>query len=145
MKFATLLTPSSIRAVWSESSLGACRIANDSRVCSCWQQRLLSDCVDAQDDLSLPWAPMSAGTCTFSRVTTHILQGLVVQSVVNLTSSFAIKILTVLVVRTISNLQDWHTCWRNVSSFANAKATHIFFSKNISVYAIFNDQSFNDT
>ena len=25
------------------------------------------------------------------------------------------------------------------------KATHIFFSKNISVYAIFNDQSFNDT
>ena len=27
---------------------------------------------------------------------------------------------------------------------ANAKATHIFFSKNISVYAIFNDQSFND-
>ena len=27
----------------------------------------------------------------------------------------------------------------------NAKATHIFFSKNISVYAIFNDQSFNDT
>ena len=30
-------------------------------------------------------------------------------------------------------------------AFANAKATHIFFSKNISVYAIFNDQSFNDT
>ena len=29
---------------------------------------------------------------------------------------------------------------------ANAKATHIFFSsKNISIYAIFNDQSFNDT
>ena len=26
---------------------------------------------------------------------------------------------------------------------ANAKATHIFFSKNISVYAIFNYQSFN--
>ena len=25
-----------------------------------------------------------------------------------------------------------------------AKATHIFFSKNISLYAIFNDQSFND-
>ena len=24
------------------------------------------------------------------------------------------------------------------------KATHIFFSKNISLYAIFNDQSFND-
>ena len=29
-------------------------------------------------------------------------------------------------------------------AFANAKATHIFFSKNISLYAIFNDQSFND-
>ena len=28
---------------------------------------------------------------------------------------------------------------------AFAKTTHIFFSKNISVYAIFNDQSFNDT
>ena len=30
-------------------------------------------------------------------------------------------------------------------AFANAKATHIFFSKNISVYAISNDQSFKDT
>ena len=30
-------------------------------------------------------------------------------------------------------------------AFANAKATHIFFSKNINVYAIFHDQSFNDT
>ena len=30
-------------------------------------------------------------------------------------------------------------------AFANAKATHIFFSKNISVYAIFDDQNFNDT
>ena len=30
-------------------------------------------------------------------------------------------------------------------AFANAKATHIFFSKNISKYAIFNDQSFNNT
>ena len=28
-------------------------------------------------------------------------------------------------------------------AFANAKVTHIFFSKNISVYAVFNDQSFN--
>ena len=34
---------------------------------------------------------------------------------------------------------------KNVSTFANAKATHIFFRKNIRVYAIFNDQSFNDT
>ena len=30
-------------------------------------------------------------------------------------------------------------------AFANAKANHIFFSKNISVYAIFNDRSFNGT
>ena len=30
-------------------------------------------------------------------------------------------------------------------AFANAKATHIFAAKNISVYGIFNDQSFNDT
>ena len=29
-------------------------------------------------------------------------------------------------------------------AFAFAKATHIFFSKNISRYSIFNDQSFND-
>ena len=29
-------------------------------------------------------------------------------------------------------------------AFANAKATHIFFSKNISEYAIFNDQRFKD-
>ena len=28
-------------------------------------------------------------------------------------------------------------------AFANAKATHIFFSKNISLFPIFNDQSFN--
>ena len=30
-------------------------------------------------------------------------------------------------------------------AFANAKATRIFFSKNINIYAIFNDQSFNGT
>ena len=30
-------------------------------------------------------------------------------------------------------------------AFANAKTTHIFFCKNISIYAIFKDQSFNDT
>ena len=30
-------------------------------------------------------------------------------------------------------------------AFANAKAAHIFSAKNISVYAIFNDQRFNDT
>ena len=30
-------------------------------------------------------------------------------------------------------------------TFANAKATHIFSAKNISIYAIFNDKTFNDT
>ena len=30
-------------------------------------------------------------------------------------------------------------------AFANAKATHILSAKNISIYAIFNDQSFNNT
>ena len=30
-------------------------------------------------------------------------------------------------------------------AFVNAKTTHIFTAKNISVYAIFNDQCFNDT
>ena len=30
-------------------------------------------------------------------------------------------------------------------AFTNAKDTHIFFSKTISIYAIFNDQNFNDT
>ena len=30
-------------------------------------------------------------------------------------------------------------------AFANVKATHIFFSKNITMYAIFNDIIFNNT
>ena len=30
-------------------------------------------------------------------------------------------------------------------AFANAKAPHIFLAQNFCVYAIFNDQSFNDT
>ena len=29
-------------------------------------------------------------------------------------------------------------------AFANAKANRIFISKNISIYAVVNDQSFND-
>ena len=33
-----------------------------------------------------------------------------------------------------------------MSSFCKCKSySHFFFNKNISVYAIFNDQSFNDT
>ena len=51
-----------------------------------------------------------------------------------------VKMLTVL-VSTISNSQVF--LLKNVSSFC--KATHIFFSKNISIYAIFNDQNSNNT
>ena len=50
--------------------------------------------------------------------------------------------LTVL-VSTISNSQVF--CWKNVSSFCECKRYSHFFTKNISVYAVFNDQSFNDT
>ena len=57
--------------------------------------------------------------------------GPVVQSLVSLTSLLVVKSLTVLVSK-ISNSQVF--CCKNVSSFCNAKATHIFFSKNISVY-----------
>ena len=66
-------------------------------------------------------------------------QGPVVQSIVSLTGSLVVKLLSVL-VSTISNSQI--VLLKNC-----AKATHIFFfSKNISVriYAIFNDQNFNN-
>ena len=53
-----------------------------------------------------------------------------------------VKILTVL-VSTISNSLVF--LLKTVSSLANAKATHIFSAKNISVFATFNDQNFNDT
>ena len=70
----------------------------------------------------------------------------VVESIVSLTSLLVVKMLTLCVlVSTISNSQVFllKKMW---VAFANAKATHIFFSsKNISIYAIFNDQSFNDT
>ena len=58
-----------------------------------------------------------------------IVQGPVVQSIVSLMNSLVVKMLTVL-VSTISYSQVF---------LLN------FFSKNISIYAIFNDQSFNDT
>ena len=66
-------------------------------------------------------------------------QGPVVQSIVSLMSLLVVKMLTVL-VSTISNSHVFllKNMW---IAFAN---TH-FFSKNISIYAIFNDESFNDT
>ena len=50
--------------------------------------------------------------------------------------------LTVL-VSTISNSQAF--LLKNVSSFCRCKSYSHLFSKNISVYAIFNDPRFNDT
>ena len=46
-------------------------------------------------------------------------------------------------VSTISNSQVF--LQKNVSSFCKCKSYSHFFSKNISIYVIFNDQSFNDT
>ena len=53
-----------------------------------------------------------------------------------------VKMLTVL-VSTIPNSQVF--LLKNASSFCKCKSCSHFFSKNISIYAIFNDQSFNDT
>ena len=54
-----------------------------------------------------------------------------------------VKMLTVLVT-TISNLQVF-LLKKNLCSFCKCKSYTHFFSKNISVYAIFNYQNFNDT
>ena len=54
-----------------------------------------------------------------------------------------VKMLTVL-ISTISNSQVFLLKKMRVS-FAFAKATHIFFSKTICLFSIFNDQCFNDT
>ena len=53
-----------------------------------------------------------------------------------------VKILTVL-VSTVSNLQAF--LLKNVSSFCKCKSYSHFFSKDITIYATFNNQSFNDT
>ena len=66
-------------------------------------------------------------------------QNAVVQSVVSLMSSVVVKMLTVL-LSTISNSQVFllKKMWVAFASYSH------FFSKNISIYAIFNDQSFHD-
>ena len=69
-----------------------------------------------------------------------LYQGPVVQSIVSLTSLLVVKMLTVL-VNTISNSQVF--LLKNVSSFCKCKSNSHFFSKNTSIYVIFNDQSFN--
>ena len=53
-----------------------------------------------------------------------------------------VKMLTVL-VSTIPNSQVF-LLKKNVSSFCKCKSYSHFFSKNINVYALSNDQSFND-
>ena len=68
--------------------------------------------------------------------------GPVVQSILSLTSSLVVKMLTAL-VSTVSNSVIFAE--KNVSSFCKCKSYSHFFTKNISLYAIFNDQSFNDT
>ena len=69
--------------------------------------------------------------------------GLVVQSVVSLTSSLVVKMLTIL-VSTTSNSQVF--LLKNCELLLQMqKLLTFFFSTNISIYAIFNDQNFNDT
>ena len=66
----------------------------------------------------------------------------VVQSIISLKSSLVVKMLPVL-VRKISYSQVF--LLKNVSSFCKCKSYSHFFSKNISVHAILNDQSFYGT
>ena len=60
-------------------------------------------------------------------------QGPVVQSIVSLTSSLRVISLTVLADSIYSILIFFAE--KNVSSFCNAKATHIFSAKNFSIFA----------
>ena len=73
-------------------------------------------------------------------MTVQLNQGPVVQSVISLTSLLRVQMLTVLVSK-ISNSQVF--LLKNVSSFCKCKSNSHFLSKNISIYAIFNDQNFN--
>ena len=69
--------------------------------------------------------------------------GPVVESIISLTSALVAKMLIVL-VSTLSNSQLF-LLKKNVSCFCKCKSSSHFFSRNIRVYAIFNNQSFNDT
>ena len=68
--------------------------------------------------------------------------GPVVQSIVSLTSLLMTNQLAVL-AKVFSNTMIF--LLQNVSSFCNAKATHIYAAKNIKVFAIFQDRNFNIT
>ena len=69
--------------------------------------------------------------------------GPVVQSIISLTSLLVVRMLSVQ-VSTIPNSLVF-LLNKNVSSFCKCKSYSHFFSKNISIYATFNDQSFNNT
>ena len=74
-----------------------------------------------------------------AQISLYICQGPVIQSDISLTRSLVVKILTVL-ESTKSNSQVFFLK-KNMYSFCKSH----FFSKNISIYAILNDQRFNDT
>ena len=87
-------------------------------------------------------------TCTLIHLW-QIDQGPVVQSIVSLTSSLVVQYLIHSYLWSNSQLVVQYLihsyfCLQNVSSFCKCKSYSHFFSKNISVYAIYNDQSFND-
>ena len=65
--------------------------------------------------------------------TEYFTQGPVVQSVVSLTNSLRVISLTIL-ADSIHNILIFFA-EKNVSSFCNAKATHIFSAKNFSIFA----------
>ena len=69
--------------------------------------------------------------------------GPVVQSIVSLTSSLVVKNVNCSSKYNIEFMGIFAE--KNVSSLCKCKSYSHFFSKNISVYAIFNYQSFNDT
>ena len=70
-----------------------------------------------------------------------ICLGPVVQSVVSLTSSLKVISLTVL-ADSIYNILIFF-CWKNVSSFCTAKATHIFSAKKFQHICVSLDVNFN--
>ena len=70
-------------------------------------------------------------------------QGPIVQSVISLTSSLRVISLTVLADLIHNILKIF--CWKNVSSFCTAKATHIFFSKKFQHICVYIDVNFKES
>ena len=66
----------------------------------------------------------------------------IVQSIISLTRSLMVKMFTVL-GSTISNSQVF--LLKKCEKFCKCKSYSHFFSKNIIIYAIFDDQRFNNT